>query len=198
MILIAPLKKTPLRWAAAFVAIGLMIVGLLWLQAFRKRLGDYFAVTPSPAAPLPTTTSSPSASLSQASQSPTPSVRSSGGPSSIPLTFTLLPGNIRQGQSVRTITKLSGQGDKIRLNLAMDADTYDTYQAILLTGSGQPIWLSPRLKASRGAQGEPLVQVLVPARLLSDGNYTFLLSGSKKAPSSKDPISQYLFKVTHD
>src|SRR5205814_7270395 len=112
------------------------------------------------------------------------------------LTFTLVPSNVRPGQSVRTIIRLSGDGDKIRLNLAMDADAYDVYYAVLQTSSGQPIWLSSNLKSARGAQGEPVVQVIVPARLLPDGNYTFLLSGSKKGQRSKESISEYAFKVT--
>jgi len=191
---------SPLRWAVALVAIGLLIGSLLWLPVIRKRLGDDMAVkvTPSPAGPSQTVTSSPS--TSQTPLSPTPSVRSSEGSSTSNtlLTFTLLPGNARQGKTIRTMIKLSGNGERIRFNLAMDANAYDAYYALLQTTGGQPIWLSPSLKSLRGSQGELLVQVIVPARLLPDGNYTFLLSGSKKGQRSKDPISEYVFKVIHD
>src|SRR5207302_1501725 len=110
----------PLRWAAALVALVLLLASLLWLPAIRKRLGDNTAVKVTPPLALP----SPSTSLLQPPLSPTPFVHSSEGSSTsnTPLTFTLIPGNVRQGQSVRTIIRLSGEGDKIRLNLAMEAD----------------------------------------------------------------------------
>lgn len=115
----------------------------------------------------------------------------SAGP--VLLAVNLIPGITRSANDISTIT-LTANTRTAQFSLALLDDNFASYRASL-TKDGREILSRDKISANSTPDGKT-IQLTVPAENLSDGDYSFLLSGipTSGAPES---VARYYFRVSH-
>lgn len=107
---------------------------------------------------------------------------------------TLMPGLVRETGEMKRVVIPSGTS-AIRLRLALMTEDYRSYQAVLQTAEGREISSSNKLKAKTTSGGK-VVDLILPAKLLTPGDYQLKLSGLSMSGNLED-IGSYPFRVLH-
>jgi hypothetical protein len=122
-----------------------------------------------------------------------PQIATSGGPS--PSNFfpvTLTPGVVRDAGEMKRVTIPKG-AEVAQLRLEVAADEYHSYRAVLQTDEGREIFTGDQLKAEK-TDGGRVVNLVVPAKLLTRGDYRVKLGGLD-AHGKPEDIGSYYFRV---
>jgi len=107
--------------------------------------------------------------------------------------FTLATGLLRSGGSLTRVTVPSG-AEVVRLRLQLpDAVSYPTYRTTMLDEDGSEIWTVAKLRVLNADTSA--VVVVVPAELLSRGDYQVRLSGQKDA-GEPEVVGTYTFRIS--
>jgi hypothetical protein len=114
-----------------------------------------------------------------------------GAPGQSP-TFWLTGGQLRGSASSLTSIAVPAGAQLVRLQLQLPGDDASPYRAALSDAAGDDIWFQSRLKAE-STGGLPTVSVLLPAQLLSRGDYQVKLSGTS---GRGEAVATYTFRVT--
>ena len=121
-----------------------------------------------------------------------------------PSSFSLEPGLLRsEGTLARIAIPPSGQVVQLELRLPVsDSALLRSYGATLYDadGNGEPIWFQAKLRAVRSGERQ-VVTVLVPAQVLTTGDYQITLSTLSPSPAvqNRQPtptIATYTFRVS--
>jgi hypothetical protein len=82
----------------------------------------------------------------------------------------------------------------VRLRLELPEDDYSRYRAAVMDVDGDEIWVASKLRAEQGP-GHPSVLVLLPATLLTRGDYQVRLSGVGER-GEPEVVGTYAFRVS--
>ncbi len=120
------------------------------------------------------------------------SEKSSSPPQLVVATFVLIPGLVRGEDGKRTEITISPRANQIRLQLNLEEDLYPRYRAVLQNPDGTEVWKIrlPQMKKKKGKS----VTLLVPAKVLSKGDYTMVLKGETKEREIEN-VSEYPFSI---
>jgi len=115
-----------------------------------------------------------------------------GVPGQAPM-FVLTAGQLRSIAPMARIEVPAG-ARLVRLQLQLQGDRASSYKAVLADADGNDLWFQAKLAAA-SIDGRDAVTVLLPAELLSRGDYQVKLNGIS---ASGDPllIATYTFRVT--
>lgn len=108
------------------------------------------------------------------------------------LTFNLIPGISRSSTSVPRLT-IAANTRLVRFELALLDDNYDSYSVVLSDDGGQARWGVQQTKPSRNGDVKAIV-MSVPVELLSNGDYSFNLSGISTG-QPPESITSYYFHI---
>ncbi len=114
---------------------------------------------------------------------PTPTPMKQPAPTLV--SFTLLPGTLRdEGEQ---FIKIAPTANKInlRLNLPKDAAKYQTYSATVKTADGETVFTTPNLK---------FLNFTLPAKKLENRTYIIFLEG-QNAQNTPESVAEYSFRV---
>jgi hypothetical protein len=108
------------------------------------------------------------------------------------LSFALTPGLLRDMGINRKINIPAG-AKVVQFHLTVAPEDYPKYHAALQSVEGNEVWSQTWLRAEATAQGEPL-QLILPAKRLTPGDYVMKLSGITASGESED-AGKYYFRV---
>jgi anti-sigma factor RsiW len=109
------------------------------------------------------------------------------------LAFFLTPGQVRAGD-INKVT-IPAQTAQVKMRLPLLTDTqYGSYQAVLKSDDGREMLRKKGLRAVQ-AQADRVVEVVLPARMLAEGDYRLELSG-QAAAGEDAPLGKYYFRVS--
>jgi hypothetical protein len=106
----------------------------------------------------------------------------------------LLPGITRSTNDISKLT-LAANTKTAQFSLALLDDNFPTYRTSLTNADGREVWSRDKISASVTADGK-MIKLAVPAETLSDGDYSFVLSGIPASGASEN-VARYYFRVTH-
>jgi hypothetical protein len=122
-----------------------------------------------------------------------PQTATDGGPSvSNFFPVTLTPGAVRDAGEMKRVVIPKG-ADAVQLRLELAADEYRSYRAALRTDEGREVFTGGQLAAEK-AGGVRVVALVVPAKLLTGGDYQVKLSGAD-ADGKLEDVGSYYFRV---
>jgi len=110
-------------------------------------------------------------------------LKSSSAPQAL-LAFNLIPGISRSSSEIPKIA-ITANARLVQFSLTLLDDNYPSYGAALIDANGRELWRRDRLAATATREGKAVV-LTVPAETLSNGDYSFRLSG---IPDSQTPES---------
>jgi hypothetical protein len=112
-----------------------------------------------------------------------------------PLSLVLAPGAQRgAGQSAQQIVIAPGsQSVQLILELT-DSAPYASYRVVMQTPEGTEVWGSDQLTVFRALGGNSL-RLIVPSRVLREGDYRLLLSGLNDGRPAEELADYYVFHV---
>jgi hypothetical protein len=176
-------------WAVS--AVGLMISGAaaLWLVGGRLT-SDVPTETVRPAAPVvaPRPATAPDAGRTPDPALIPPPTAPAASSNPEPATFSLTPGLLRDQGSLRRVDVPAG-ARAVRLRLELQTSAEQLYRAALLDAQGGEVWAQAELPAEPSA-----VTVVVPARVLTRGDYQITLSRTASG-GQQEPLATYNFRV---
>ena len=115
-------------------------------------------------------------------------------PPSTTLAFFLKPGLVRDAGGInKVVLPAQARMAKMQLPLLTDAQ-YASYQVVLKNEDGQELLSRKGLRATR-LKSEKVVEVVLPARVLQEGDYQLELSGNVVAGET-EPLGKYYFRVS--
>lgn len=103
------------------------------------------------------------------------SEKSSPPPQPVIATIMLIPGLVRGEDGERPQVTIPPRAKQIRLQLNLEEDLYPRYRAVLQNPDGTEVW-NGRVPQTK-KKGGKIVTLLVPAKLLSKGDYRLILKG---------------------
>jgi hypothetical protein len=107
----------------------------------------------------------------------------------------IAPGSVRDtGQSYRM--DLANHIQRLRLELRLEGENYESYRAEVETVEGKSIWKAANLRARQGAREKTIVTTL-PARQLLEGDYLVTLSAAI-AGGGYEEVATYFFTILRD
>lgn len=122
-----------------------------------------------------------------------PETASNAEQASSTVLVTLTPGLVRDAGELRRVNVPPGTGS-VQFHLELASDEYNNYRAILLT-EGREILTLNQLKAEAN-NGTKAITLILPARLLTQGDYQLKLSGQTPGSEFED-INGYAFRVSN-
>ena len=107
-------------------------------------------------------------------------------------TIVLMPGLVRGEEGKRTEIIIPPRAKQIRLQLNLEEDLYSRYRAVLQNPDGTEVWeiRLPQMKKKNGKS----VTLLVPAKVLSKGDYRLILKGETDE-GELETAGEYPFSV---
>ena len=108
------------------------------------------------------------------------------------VSFILRSGAVRD-RSDTTRLVISVEAERVRLQPLFKTGNYQSYSAEIQTVEGRLLWERAGLK-DRKRGDERVVTLLVPASLLSEGDYILILSGAAST-GEKESVGEYYFRV---
>lgn len=111
-------------------------------------------------------------------------------PQPVIATFLLSPGLVR-GEGARNQITIPAKQNQIRLQLNLEENEYARYVAEIENPDGEKVWSARVPKAKKGVK---TINLLVPARSLSKGDYRLILKG-ETAEGETETVSEYPFSV---
>jgi len=113
-------------------------------------------------------------------------------PQPVVATIVLIPGLVRGEDGKRAEITIPPRTNQIRLQLNLEEDLYPRYRAVLQSPDGTEVWKIrlPQMKKKNGKS----VTLLVPAKVLSKGDYTMVLKGETKEREIEN-VSEYPFSI---
>jgi hypothetical protein len=108
-------------------------------------------------------------------------------------TFALSAGLLRGEGSLPRVS-VPAAALVVRLRLELPEDDYSRYRAAVMDVDGDEIWVASKLRAEQGP-GHPSVLVLLPATLLTRGDYQVRLSGVGER-GEPEVVGTYAFRVS--
>lgn len=110
------------------------------------------------------------------------------------ISLLLTPGMERSGAELPTATVSRGT-QRLRLRLQFEDGDYKNYQGELQTAEGRPVWSRDGLKSHPGSnKGATVVDIVVPAAILTGGDYLVVLKGANRS-GTPEVIGSYYFTV---
>lgn len=110
------------------------------------------------------------------------------------ISLSLTPGIERSGAELPTAT-ISPGTQRLRLRLQFDDGDYKNYQGELQTAEGRPVWSHDGLKSHPGSdRAGTVVDIVVPAAILTGGDYLVVLKGATRS-RTPEVIGSYYFTV---
>jgi hypothetical protein len=107
----------------------------------------------------------------------------------------LTPGRVR-GSSNSSKLVIRPTVERVQFQLVLRADSYDSFKASLKTGNGQVVRTSAPLKAQSLGRRK-VVQVSLPANLLSSGDFLLQLQGTA-GDGNYEEAGNYYFRVVKE
>jgi len=117
-------------------------------------------------------------------------VKSSRAPETL-LAFNLIPGISRSSTQIPNLA-IPANARLVQFSLTLLDDNYPSYRAALIDANGQELWTRDRLTATATREGKAVV-LTVPAELLSNGDYSFRLSGVSDS-QTPESIGSFYFR----
>lgn len=109
------------------------------------------------------------------------------------LAFNLIPGISRSSTQIPNLA-IPANARLVQFSLTLLDDNYPSYRAALMDANGQELWTRDRLPATATREGKAVV-LTVPAELLSNGDYSFRLSGVSDSQTPENIGSFYFRSV---
>lgn len=109
------------------------------------------------------------------------------------ISLTLTPGMERSGGGSHSLT-ISPQVQWLQLKLNFRDGNYPNYQVQVQTVEGRVVWVRDGLQASVGNRNKVL-DIVVPASLISRGDYLVILNGKTRSGSVDEVATYYLSVV---
>jgi hypothetical protein len=122
---------------------------------------------------------------------PTPAPPRPLDPAPRVVTLMLTPTLVRS--SGTTPALVVGDATHVRLQLAIEGDTYSNYRVLIRTAEGVEIWRQEQLKA-QAVNGERAIVIDVPAARFSTNDFTVTLSGITSG-GGVDELDGYSFRA---
>jgi hypothetical protein len=107
--------------------------------------------------------------------------------------LTLLPGITRSAAALPEF-RLTGDTSLARFSLVPADERFSSFHVSLTAADGREIWSEDKIPLSSTAQGKVVI-TNIPAQLLSNGEYTFSLSGVQPS-GAPESAGRYVFKVS--
>jgi hypothetical protein len=122
-----------------------------------------------------------------------PSNQSSKEP--LPATLLLVPGSIRSADEAHTLT-IPTDADRVLVQIILEQDSDRLYRAEIRKVQGQDVvlWKDDALQSQSTGSGEGMVDLKIPAKLLTAGDYKVKLGGITE-DQKIEAVADYTFRV---
>jgi hypothetical protein len=126
-----------------------------------------------------------------------PSNQNSKGPQ--PATLLLVPGSVRGADGAHTLS-IPRDAEQALVQIILEQDSYRLYRAEVQKIGRQDValWKDGALESQATDSGERAVELKIPARLLTAGDYKVRLSGVAAEGQKIEVVADYTFRVVRN